>query len=54
MLVKEPTAKESIVTINNHPLKLTNLSKIYFPEERSPKGMYWPIMMPLQIRYCLI
>jgi bifunctional non-homologous end joining protein LigD len=38
MLVKEPTAKENIVTINGHPLKLTNLSKIYFPEEKITKG----------------
>lgn len=38
MLVKEPTAKESIVTINRHPVKLTNLSKIYFPDEKITKG----------------
>lgn len=38
MLLKEPTAKESIVTINRHPLKLTNLSKIYFPDEKITKG----------------
>lgn len=38
MLVKEPTAKETIVTINRHPVKLTNLSKIYFPDEKITKG----------------
>jgi bifunctional non-homologous end joining protein LigD len=38
MLLNEPKAKETIVTINGHPLKLTNLSKIYFPDEKITKG----------------
>jgi bifunctional non-homologous end joining protein LigD len=38
MLVKEPAAKENLVTINRRQLKLTNLSKIYFPEEKITKG----------------
>ncbi len=39
MVVKEQAAKESMVTINKRSLKLTNLSKIYFPKEKITKGM---------------
>jgi bifunctional non-homologous end joining protein LigD len=38
MAVKEATAKESMVTINRRSLKLTNLSKIYFPQAKITKG----------------
>lgn len=38
MSVKETIAKETIVTINRRSLKLTNLSKIYFPDEKITKG----------------
>lgn len=38
MAVKEQTAKESMVTINRRSLKLTNLSKIYFPQAKITKG----------------
>lgn len=41
MVVKAATAKESresMVTINRRQLKLTNLSKLYFPEEKITKG----------------
>jgi bifunctional non-homologous end joining protein LigD len=38
MAVKEQGAKESLVTINRRQLKLTNLSKIYFPKEKITKG----------------
>jgi bifunctional non-homologous end joining protein LigD len=38
MAVKEQAAKESMVTINKRSLKLTNLSKIYFPEAKITKG----------------
>lgn len=38
MIVKEKEAKENIITINRRSLKLTNLSKIYFPEAEITKG----------------
>ncbi len=38
MAVKEQAAKETMVTINRRELKLTNLSKIYFPKAKVTKG----------------
>lgn len=38
MADKDSTAKESVVTINRRSLRLTNLSKIYFPQEKITKG----------------
>lgn len=38
MAVQEKVAKDTVVTINRRQLKLTNLSKIYFPDDGITKG----------------
>jgi bifunctional non-homologous end joining protein LigD len=46
--------KEKIVTVNGHPLKLTNSSKIYWPKEKITKGemiAYYERMAPVILPY---
>ncbi len=53
-IIAPPSKEETVVTIDGHELKLSNLKKVYWPKEKITKGdllNYYHIMAPFILPY---